>query len=177
MNDEIAIECRGFKICRRQVKAVLKTLRERAPWEFPEGALSVAFVDDAKTCELHEQFLDDPSKTDVITFPGDEIFTAPQRRGLSEKKSLRAIDEEAFAGEIVVCVHQAMRAAKQFDTTASDEVLLYLVHGWLHLAGLDDLADETRAQMRAAETEALAILREAGVAPFTRISFPKITID
>ena len=183
--DEIAIACKGFKICRRQTRAVLKTLRERAPWKFPAGALSVAFVDDAKTCELHEEFLNDPSKTDVITFPGDEIFSVPERREiLSEtparkrvcaKKSATENCEEisdAFAGEIVVCVDQAMRAAVQFGTSPADEILLYLVHGWLHLAGLDDLTDAARVQMRAAETEAIAILRECGVAPFTRISFP-----
>lgn len=173
MKDEIAVSCRGFKICRRQVKTVLKVLRERAPWEFPAGALSVAFVDDEKTCELHAQFLDDPSKTDVITFPGDDVFTEPKRRNVSEKKAGVPADfGDAFAGEIVVCVPQAMRAAQQFQTTPADEILLYLVHGWLHLAGLDDLADATRAQMRAAESEALEILRTAKAAPLTRIAFP-----
>ncbi len=175
MNDAVAIRCRGFKICRRQVKKVLKTLRERAPWKFPAGSLSIAFVDDATTCELHEQFLDDPSKTDVITFPGDEIFTQPERRnpGICDAET----DEGAFAGEIVVCVPQAQRASEQFGTTPADEILLYLVHGWLHLAGLDDLADDTRRQMRAAEAEALEILRTAGAAPFTRITFPDGKVD
>lgn len=173
MKDEIAVNCRGFKICRRQVKSVLKTLRERAPWEFPAGFLSVAFVDDEKTCELHEQFLNDSSKTDVITFPGDEVFSAPIRRELPSKKPVETVaSDDAFAGEIVICVPQAMRAAQQFETTPADEILLYLIHGWLHLAGLDDLADDTRAQMRAAENEALEILRLAKVTPFTRIAFP-----
>lgn len=170
MDDEIAFRCRGFKICRRQVKKVLKTLRERAPWEFPAGWISVAFTDDEMTCELHEQFLGDPSETDVITFPGDEIFSVPTRRLPGKRTSEK--DENAFAGEIVVCVPQALRAAKQFGTSPADEILLYLVHGWLHLAGLDDLADDTRAQMRAAEAEALEILQAAGAAPFTRITFP-----
>lgn len=175
MNDAIAIECCGFKICRRQVKKVLKTLRDHAPWEFPAGWLSIAFADDATTCELHEQFLDDPSKTDVITFPGDEVFTEPKRRDVRGKGIFRKSaedDDSAFAGEIVVCVPQAQRAAEQFGTTPADEILLYLVHGWLHLAGLDDLAEDTRRQMRAAENEALEILQGAGAAPFTRITFP-----
>ncbi len=173
MNDAVAIRCRGFKICRRQVKKVLKTLRERAPWVFPAGSLSIAFVDDATTCELHEQFLDDPSETDVITFPGDEVFTQPERRNPAATACVPKAGEGAFAGEIVVCVPQALRAAGQFGTTPADEILLYLVHGWLHLAGLDDLADDTRRQMRAAEAEALEILRNAGAAPFTRITFPE----
>lgn len=174
MSDAIAIECCGFKICRRQVKKMLKTLRERAPWKFPGGWLSIVFADDALTCELHEQFLDDPSKTDVITFPGDEVFTVPERREAPKAVARKKLaeDDAAFAGEIVVCVPQAQRAAEEFGTTPADEILLYLIHGWLHLAGLDDLADDTRKQMRAAEAEALEILRAAGVVPFTRISFP-----
>lgn len=124
------------------------------------------------TCELHEQFLDDPSETDVITFPGDEIFTAPERRKIANSRGkIKADAGDAFAGEIVICVPQALRAAAQFGTEPADEILLYLVHGWLHLAGLDDLAEDTRRQMRAAEAEALEILRAAGVAPFTRITF------
>lgn len=173
MNDAVAIECRGFKICRRQVKKVLKTLRERAPWEFPAGWLSVAFVDDKTTCELHDRFLNDPSETDVITFPGDEVFTAPKRRNLAGTPAKSpAVATDEFAGEIIVCVPQAMRAATRLNTSPADEILLYLVHGWLHLAGLDDLADEPRRQMRAAEAEALEILRLARTAPFTRIAFP-----
>ncbi|MGN0835475.1 MAG: rRNA maturation RNase YbeY [Candidatus Spyradosoma sp.] len=176
MNDEIAIACRGFRISRREVKTVLKRLRERAPWEFPAGALSVAFADDARTCDLHARFLNDPSKTDVITFPGDEIFTAPRRRDVpAETARSRGADADAFAGEIVVCVPQAQRAAAQFGTTPADELLLYLVHGWLHLAGLDDIVESDRARMRAAEAEALEILRAAGAAPFSRVAFPKIS--
>lgn len=179
MNDEIAIACRGFRISRREVKTVLKRLRERAPWEFPAGTLSVAFVDDERTCGLHARFLNDPSKTDVITFPGDEIFTEPRRREVSadfpfRRRAASSSGDDAFAGEIVVCVPQAARAAEQFGTTPADELLLYLVHGWLHLAGLDDIAEDDRARMRAAETEALEILRAAGAAPFARVVFPKI---
>lgn len=182
MNDEIAIACRGFRISRREVKTALKRLRERAPWEFPAGSLSVAFADDALTCALHARFLNDPSKTDVVTFPGDEIFTTPRRRDVpaetaSRRRAARSRggdDDEAFAGEIVVCVPQAARAAARFGTTPADELLLYLVHGWLHLAGLDDVAEDDRARMRAAEAEALEILRAAGAAPFSRVVFPKI---
>lgn len=181
MNDEIAIRCRGFRISRRDVKNVLRILRERAPWKFPAGTLSVVFADDALTCELHEKFLNDPSKTDVITFPGDIVFTRPQRRNVPAEKNLPAARSrrknetaaDAFAGEIVVCVPQAMRAAKQFGTTPADEILLYLVHGWLHLAGIDDIAEADRTLMRSSEAAALALLRDAGAAPLTRIAFPK----
>ncbi len=148
----------------------MKVLRERAPWGFPAGSLSIAFVDDKTICELHDKFLGDPSKTDVITFPGDVQFSEPSRRTSSKKA---ANSKDAFAGEIVVCVPQAVRAAKTLDTTPEGEILLYLVHGWLHLAGFDDTDDGARALMRKAEAEAIAILQEHDATPITRISFPK----
>ncbi|MDR2845576.1 MAG: rRNA maturation RNase YbeY [Puniceicoccales bacterium] len=113
---------------------------------FP-GELSVAFLDDATICHLHETFLDDPSPTDVITFPGED-----EDDGTGER----------FAGEICVCVAQARREAARHGNTLAEEVLLYLVHGWLHLAGFDDIEDDARRAMRDAEQAALAYLREAG---------------
>lgn len=178
MIDEIAIACKGFKICRHQVRAVLNALRRHAAWEFPAGTLSIAFVDDEKMCELHAQFLNDPTKTDVITFPGDVVFDVPVRREIparrhaqNSKKNQEARRKPAengtFAGEIVICVDQARRAAKEFGTTFEAEILLYLVHGWLHLAGLNDLVPAERAQMRAAEAEALAFLEKTTEAKFS----------
>ncbi len=180
MDDEIALECRNFKVCRRQIKKILKTLREKSPWKFPAGTLSIAFVDDETTCALHEKFLQDPSKTDVITFPGDEIFSVPVLK--NSEKNLRGNAEKsrgneensAFAGEIVVCVPQALRAAKELGNAPADEILLYVVHGWLHLAGFGDLDETSRQKMRAAEAEAISILKRENAAPITRISFPKI---
>ncbi len=168
--DEIANNYKGFKISKSEVRNVLKTLRSRLPWAFPRGVLSIAFVDDKNCCELHESYLDDPSKTDVITFPGDDNFSVPVR--LENAAGMAAIDDDFLAGEIIICVDQAMRAAKQFATTPADEILLYLVHGYLHLAGLDDLTEEARIQMRAGEREALELLRSRKVAPFKKIDFP-----
>ncbi|MDR2863145.1 MAG: rRNA maturation RNase YbeY [Puniceicoccales bacterium] len=116
---------------------------------FP-GELSVAFLDDAAMCRLHADFLGDPSPTDVISFPGE-----PEDDGTGEP----------FAGELCVCVAQAQREAGKHGNTLAEEVLLYLVHGWLHLAGYDDIEDADRQAMRAAESAALSYLREAGFVP------------
>jgi probable rRNA maturation factor len=47
------------------------------------------------------------------------------------------------------------------DEPFSRELSLYLVHGWLHLAGYDDRKDSDRAKMREAEQKALEILDDA----------------
>ena len=95
------------------------------------GDLSVVFLGWRSMCRLHEQFLGDPSPTDVITFPATE----PGLEG----------------GEICVCPEMADRNARQLGLPFARELTLYLVHGWLHLAGYEDHTPAQRSRMRAAE--------------------------
>jgi probable rRNA maturation factor len=107
------------------------------------GELSVAFLTDEALARLHGQFLADPSPTDVITFPGGP--------------------PPGPAGEICVSADAARRQGK--GRPAAAELTLYVVHGWLHLAGHDDLAPAPRRAMRRAEAAALALLRRARALP------------
>jgi probable rRNA maturation factor len=115
----------------------------------PEGELSVAFVDDDEIARVHQAFMGDPAPTDVITFPGDPDMD--------------------FAGEIVVSVDHARARAAELDEPFARELSLYLVHGWLHLAGFRDGTDEERTAMRTAEAEALALLETGGGLPDFRL--------
>lgn len=112
------------------------------PWKIPPGDLGVAFVAEASCRQLHADFFDDDSVTDVMTFPGDP--------------------EDEHAGDLAVCPAHAARQAPVFGEDFATELTLYLVHGWLHLAGLDDRSPETVAAMRAAEVQVIEKLREAG---------------
>jgi probable rRNA maturation factor len=109
----------------------------------PPGELSLAFLTDAGLARLHADFLADPSITDVITFAGDPAH--------------------GLAGEICVSADAAARQASKDNF--SDELTLYIVHGWLHLAGYDDLSPREKRKMRAAEARALKLLRAAGCRP------------
>jgi probable rRNA maturation factor len=100
------------------------------------SVLSVVFLSDSELAALHGRFLDDPSLTDVITFPPTP-------------------DSES-AGEICISADAARRAAGARGF--SRELTLYLVHGWLHLAGHDDLKSGLKRRMRRAERRALALL-------------------
>jgi len=146
----------GLKVDRAAIRKLLAALDRDAPWKCPVGELSVAFVGDAEIIRLHDEFLDDPTVTDVITFPGDDDETPG--------------DGEAFAGEICVCADQALREAAKHGFTPDDELTLYLVHGWLHLAGHDDRTEAPRAAMREAERVCLALLRGKKLMP--RYVFP-----
>ena len=70
----------NFSVDETEISEILNFLRGNASWDFPAGTLSVAFFGDDEICRMHEEFLGDPTKTDVITFPGDEIFSAPRPR-------------------------------------------------------------------------------------------------
>lgn len=114
------------------------------------GDLSVAFLSDAELARIHADFLDDPTPTDVITFPGDSA--------------------DDSAGEICVSVERAETEAASRGEPFSRELTLYLVHGWLHLIGLNDVEEEERAAMRRAETETLLAIEKAGLFPDFRLA-------
>ncbi len=109
----------------------------------PAGELSLVFLDDAALAKLHGDFLGDPSTTDVITFEGESSV--------------------GVAGEVCVSVDTAERYAKEHGREFAEELMLYVVHGWLHLAGYDDLQPAKKRKMRAAEARAMKLLREAGL--------------
>ncbi|HVU24882.1 MAG TPA: rRNA maturation RNase YbeY [Opitutus sp.] len=120
----------------------------------PAGELSLVFLADPALAQLHADFLDDPSVTDVITFAGDPAL--------------------GTAGEICVSVDAALRHLQhppslnsQPSTLSSfsSELTLYVVHGWLHLAGYDDLVPAKKRAMRRAEARALRLLGAARALP------------
>ncbi len=113
---------------------VLDAAADRFDGGCPAGELSLAFLDDAELAGLHDDFLDDPTTTDVITFEGNPDF--------------------GVAGEVCVSVDTARSYARKHRRDFSEELPLYVVHGWLHLAGYDDLKPELKRSMRRAEARA-----------------------
>ena len=137
-----------LRLDKKAVARVITTLdshREKFLGGCPDGELSLAFLTDAKLAKLHDDFLDDPTTTDVITFEGHPELGA--------------------AGEICVSADTAAAYAKKHKRDFSEELTLYVVHGWLHLAGYDDLQPVKKRKMRAAEARAMKLLEAAGAVP------------
>ena len=111
----------------------------------PLRELSLALVGDARMSQLHQQYMGIPGPTDVLTFPIEE-----DGRG------------RIVAGEVVVCVPEARRQARARGTDAGREVLLYALHGLLHLDGFDDRTARGFRDMHATEDR---ILTRLGVGP------------
>ena len=111
----------------------------------PLEALSVVLVGDRRMSALHEAFMKIAGPTDVLTFPLE-------------------LDDRgrATAGEVIVCVPEARRQAKVRKIEPRLEVLLYALHGMLHLMGHDDRTDRAFRIMHRTED---AILTELGFGP------------
>jgi probable rRNA maturation factor len=104
--------------------------------------LSLALVGDKTMSALHEQFMHIPGPTDVLTFP---LEVDPRGRAIS--------------GEVVIDIPEARRRAKDHDIHPRLEVLLYAIHGMLHLSGHDDKTTRGFAAMHRLEDELLTKLR------------------
>lgn len=102
----------------------------------PQAELSVLLVDAPTIAALHQQWMDDPEPTDVLSFPMDEL-----RPGVEGHPS-----GPGLLGDVVVCPQVAAAQATARGGAAADEILLLTVHGILHLLGYDHAEpDEEKA--------------------------------
>lgn len=105
--------------------------------------ISLAIVDNHVIHELNRQYLQHDYATDVLS------FVLEQDTGYVE-------------GEIIVSAEMAHQLAEGFGWKPSNELLLYVIHGTLHLAGYDDLAANDKEQMRGREA---FYLKQFGLTP------------
>jgi len=101
---------------------------KRAAERVLDRKVVVALVDDRTMAELHQRYLGQSGPTDVLSFPH---------------------------GEIVVSADTARREAVARGIPPLHELVLYVVHGALHLAGFDDKKPRQAARMRAEERRIL----------------------
>jgi len=105
--DELIVKMRKSH---SELNAPLTELRE----------IECTLIGDERMAEVHGEFMDDPTTTDVITF---------------------------HHGEILICIDEAKRNIEDCKETLERELAFYLCHGLLHLAGWDDNTDELRDRM------------------------------
>lgn len=103
---------------------------------FDQSEISIAFVDDPTIRDLNKQYLNHDYETDVISFVLEE-------------------SETALTGQLLVSTDTAQRMGQQIDVPMEHEVLLYVIHGMLHLVGFDDTDPESAEKMRSAEADYL----------------------
>ena len=103
----------------------------------PRAELTITLVDEAAMAALHEQWMDLPGPTDVMSFPMDEL--RPGRDGESP--------DEGVLGDVVLCPSVARAQAERAGHAVGDELLLLTTHGILHLLGFDHAEPEEEREM------------------------------
>lgn len=109
-----------------------------------DAVLNVNIVGSATIRALNRAHLGHDWVTDVIAF---DLPPGPQVEG-----------ETVPFAEIYVCLDLALESARELHVDPARELALYIVHGCLHLAGMDDQTVGDREAMRRAEAETLAAL-------------------
>jgi probable rRNA maturation factor len=127
-----------------RMRIVARQILEDA--QIASGALSIAIVDNPTIHRLNQQYLQHDWPTDVLSFPLEECAGH-------------------LEGEVVVSAEVAVKAAAEVPWAGTEELLLYVIHGTLHLVGYRDKRPEEIAKMRAEEMD---YLQRAGVAVVAR---------
>lgn len=91
-------------------------------------AVCISFVSEGIMAKIHQDFLNIEGPTDVITFP---------------------------YGEILICPAVAAENAARYRVSVDQEVVLYSIHGLLHLNGYDDISAEAARRMRSKQANLL----------------------
>ncbi|MFH0965270.1 MAG: rRNA maturation RNase YbeY [Planctomycetota bacterium] len=106
----------------------------------PRGTLSLCAVSDVEMRRLSSTYKGSADTTDVLAFDLADGLAGPP-----------------VSGEVIVNAELAQTAGRRYGNTPDRELALYVIHGTLHLSGLDDGTAAARRGMRAAEATYLAL--------------------
>ena len=104
------------------------------------GNLCYQFCDDERILEVNRQFLQHDYYTDIITFDYDE--------------------DDVLNGDLVISLDTVRSNAELFKKSYEDELHRVIIHGILHLCGINDKGPGEREIMEENENKALALLKE-----------------
>ena len=118
----------------RWIKAVATTHGRKV------GEIGYMFVDDEKILDVNNEYLGHDYYTDIITFDYDE--------------------GDVLNGDLVISLDTVRSNAELFKKTYEDELHRVIIHGILHLCGINDKGPGEREIMEENENKALALLKE-----------------
>lgn len=109
--------------------------------------ISLAIFDNPTVRELNQQYLAHDYDTDVLSFLL-ECQSDPERQSPEIRGAGKSIE-----GEVIVSAEMAVAMAEKYQWSAAHELLLYVMHGLLHLCGYDDLSEDELLLMRTREQQ------------------------
>jgi probable rRNA maturation factor len=139
----------------RLAEAVLRSEGVRGDTE-----VSLLFVDEDAIADLNSRFLGREGPTDVLAFPIDdepvESGRSPDSGGSGPGFTSEPEEAPSLLGDVVICPAVAERNAPDHAGTYEDEIALLVVHGLLHILGMDHEDPEEAEAMEARERELLS---------------------
>ena len=120
------------RLTNKWIKAVAATYGRKT------GDIGYMFVDDEKILEVNKEYLGHDYYTDIITFDYDE--------------------DDVISGDLVISLDTVRTNAEKFGKEYTEELNRVIIHGILHLCGINDKGPGEREIMEANENKALAIL-------------------
>lgn len=97
-----------------------------------DAVINILFSNDRLISEYHQKYFDDPTATDVITFPMEEFDPGTK---------------QFILGDLIISWETAERESQKRNISTQNELTLYAIHGFLHLNGYDDQKIKDRKQM------------------------------
>jgi rRNA maturation RNase YbeY len=132
-SDDIKIPSFPRRKISRWIKQVARTHGKRV------GDISYVFCSENRIVEVNREYLNHDYFTDIITFD----YTGG----------------DCISGDIFISVETVRTNADRYAVSFEEELLRVLIHGILHLCGIDDKAPGARAVMERHENDALEFLR------------------
>jgi probable rRNA maturation factor len=129
-----------------------------------DAEVSLLFVDELAIAALNERFLERPGPTDVLAFPVEDDPVPAGRfpdMGGTGPGSDGTDQPPLLLGDVVICPTVAQANATERAIDYDDEIALLVVHGLLHLLGMDHQVDAEAEAMEALERELLAAFYKA----------------
>ncbi|MFA6552835.1 MAG: rRNA maturation RNase YbeY [Patescibacteria group bacterium] len=123
------------------VKRVMAVAAKEDP-QYRHAEVSVAFVSDAVSRRLNRQYRHIDRPTDVLSFSELDVKKAE-------------MISTGYVGEIVIAVPYTRRQAKRLLHSFREEVIILLIHGWLHLIGHDHIRNAAAVKMQRLEKRIL----------------------
>lgn len=126
------------KIKKRETTAWIKQVAQS--YGKKVGDIGYMFVDDEKILEVNREYLQHDYYTDIITFDYCE--------------------DDELNGDLVISLDTVRTNAELFGKTYEEELYRVIIHGVLHLIGINDKGPGEREIMEAAENKALALRQQ-----------------
>jgi probable rRNA maturation factor len=125
-----------------------------------ETEVSLLFVDEDTIASLNERFLAKEGPTDVLSFPiedeADRSGRSPDEGGTGPGSIEADTGRLVLLGDVVICPAVAAVNAVDHGVSLDDELALLVVHGILHLLGMDHEVDDEAERMEQREQQLLA---------------------